>query len=38
LVKESEAIPSNELVIIICPVLEIGKNSVIPSTNAIRMD
>jgi hypothetical protein len=35
LVNGSAAIPSKELAIIICPVEEIGKNSVKPSTMAI---
>jgi hypothetical protein len=31
LVKSSDAIPKKELAIIICPVDEMGRNSVIPS-------
>jgi hypothetical protein len=36
-VKGSEAIPINEDPMIMCPVDEIGKNSVIPSMMANRM-
>jgi hypothetical protein len=38
LVKSSFAMPIKELVIIMWPVEEMGKNSVIPSTMAITID